>query len=215
MRIFFAVILIFIGFSSACVVFDFGDEEIETSQRIMMFFMGCAFLAGGSSMLGVPIYNRLVDVRNRCDMVLANIDVLIERRYDLLENILQVAKSYAKHENSSLIKIAAHRSRAGSPLSEESGKSFSPQVLAVAEAYPQLQADQTFRELSKEMRDTEDKLADSRTDYNAAVLDFNNQIGALPDVFIAKLMGLQKRMFFQVESKKRAVPKFRKSRKRI
>lgn len=182
----------------------FGDRLTILPVAGVPFLFGCLFLFA-------PVYNRLKDARNQCDMAFSNIDILLERRHDVLDNLIAVSERYASHENSILVDVAAHRSRSGSATLEsrmnDAREQYSPRLLSVAEAYPDLKADQAFNRYSHQLNETENGIADERKAYNQAVLTFNNRISAMPDLIIARLFQFRERAFFQGSAKKLEAPK--------
>ena len=153
----------------------------------------------------VGAYNRLVRLKNVIANSFGQIDVQLKRRYDLIPNLVEAAKKYLQHERETLEAVisARNQARAASdavrsrPANAEAVNSLvaAEQVLggtlgrlfAIAEAYPELKADQTIRELSEELTSTENKVAFSRQAYNDAVLDYNNAQGQFPALLIARL----------------------------
>jgi LemA protein len=155
----------------------------------------------------VGAYNRLVRLRNIIANAFGQIDVQLKRRYDLIPNLVEVAKKYLQHESSTLEAVIAARNQARSAsdavrsrparaegivalaAAEQALSGSLTQLFAVAEAYPELKADQTIRELSEELTSTENKVGFSRQAYNDAVLDYNNAQGQFPALLIARLFG--------------------------
>lgn len=155
----------------------------------------------------VRAYNRLVTLRNRIANAYGQIDVQLKRRHDLVPNLVDVARRYLQHEQDTLQAVIAARGQAqhaaaaarahpldaaalGALASAEQGLMGQlGRLLAVAEDYPELKADQTLRELSEELTSTENRIGFARQAYNDAVLDLNNAVQAFPDVLIARLTG--------------------------
>lgn len=155
----------------------------------------------------VGAYNRLVRLRNTIANAFGQIDVQLKRRYDLIPNLVEVAKKYLQHEQATLEAVIAARNQARSAsdavrsrpakaegivalaAAEQALSGSLTQLFAVAEAYPDLKADQTIRELSEELTSTENKVGFSRQAYNDAVLDYNNAQGQFPALLIARLFG--------------------------
>ena len=153
----------------------------------------------------VGAYNRLVRLKNVIANAFGQIDVQLKRRYDLIPNLVEAAKKYLAHEQATLEAVIAARNQARTasdavrirPASAKAVHALvaAEQVLdgslgrlfAVAEAYPELNADQTIRELSDELTSTENKVAFSRQAYNDAVLDYNNAQGQFPAVLVARI----------------------------
>ncbi|WP_096671337.1 LemA family protein [Polaromonas sp. AET17H-212] len=155
----------------------------------------------------VGAYNRLVRLKNTIANAFGQIDVQFKRRYDLIPNLVEAAKKYLLHERETLEAVIAARNQARSASdAARSHPTRAPEVLALAaaeealsgslgrlfalaEAYPELKADDTIRELSEELTSTENKVAFARQAYNDAVLDYNNAQAQFPALLIARLFG--------------------------
>ncbi len=154
----------------------------------------------------VVLYNGLVQKRNRVDNAWAQIDVQLRRRRDLIPNIVEAVKGYAAHERGTFEAVTEARAAAAgaqSPAAIGAAEGLLEQALgrlfAVAEAYPDLKANQSFLDLQAQLSDTESKIAVSRQVYNDTVLTYNNAIQVLPAVLIAGPLGFKKREFFEIE----------------
>ena len=175
----------------------------------------------------VGAYNRLVRLKNVIANSFGQIDVQLKRRYDLIPNLVEAAKKYLQHERETLEAVISARNQAraasdavrSQPANAEAVNSLvaAEQVLggtlgrlfAIAEAYPELKADQTIRELSEELTGTENKVAFSRQAYNDAVLDFNNAQGQFPALLIARLFSFTPSAMLRAtenEAEREAVP---------
>jgi LemA protein len=151
-------------------------------------------------------YNRLVRLRNEVDTGWANIDVQLQRRADLIPNLVEAVKGYAAHERGVFEEVTRARAalqRAGGPaaaaeadlgLSAALGRLF-----AVAEAYPELQASENFLRLQEDLTDTEDKISAARRYYNATVMHFNTAVQSFPWLLLARPLGFREREFFSAE----------------
>jgi len=152
-------------------------------------------------------YNRLVRLRNQADGSWAQIDVQLKRRYDLIPNLVETVKGYAAHERGTLESVVAargnainaaqtpgvaDRAEAENVLTQALGRLF-----ALAEAYPDLKANQNFAALQAELANTEDKIAYARQFYNSAVQSYNTATQTLPTNVIAGLGGFKTRDFFE------------------
>lgn len=153
----------------------------------------------------VGAYNRLVRLRNTIANAFGQIDVQLKRRYDLIPNLVEAAKKYLSHERETLEAVITARNQAKSAgdavrsrpanalalttlaVAEQALSSSLSQLFALNEAYPELKADETIRELSEELTSTENKVAFARQAFNDAVLDYNDAQGQFPAVLIAKL----------------------------
>ena len=154
----------------------------------------------------VVMYNGLVRLRNRIDNAWSQIDVQLQRRHDLIPNLVETVKGYAAHERETFQNVTEARAaaqRAQTPADAGQAEGLLSQALgrliAVAEAYPELQADENFRQLQTELAETENRIAVSRQVYNDTVLTYNNAIQTVPGTFVAGPFGFAGREFFDVE----------------
>ena len=161
----------------------------------------------------VLLYNNLVRLRNRVDNAWAQVDVQLRRRYDLIPNLVETVKGYAAHERGTFEAVTEARTRAqaaGTVQEQAGAENMLSQALgrlfAVAEAYPELQADENFRQLQDELAGTENRIAVSRQVYNDTVLTFNNAIQTFPGVVLAGPFGFAKREFFETDPTQREAP---------
>ena len=165
----------------------------------------------------VLTYNRLVTLRQRVKEAFSDIDVQLKRRHDLIPNLVETVKGYAAHERGVFDEVT--QARAGAIAAGAQGpqqRAAAEDMLtgalrslfAVAEAYPQLQAVQEFKDLSENLRDTEDKIQFARRFYNSQVRDFNTALQTFPTVLLAGAMGFTPSEYFEVEAPSdREVPK--------
>ncbi|KKQ24029.1 MAG: LemA family protein [Candidatus Roizmanbacteria bacterium GW2011_GWC2_37_13] len=158
----------------------------------------------------VAQYNGFVVLKTRIQEALSGIDVQLKRRADLIPNLVETVKGYAKHEKTVFTEVTKARSalmKAGSL--EEKAKANDmltgalKSLFAVAEAYPQLQASENFKDLQRQLEDTEDKVAYSRQFYNANVLDFNAKVQMFPSNMIANIFGFRAFEFFAATEEER------------
>jgi len=154
----------------------------------------------------IAMYNGLIRLRNRVDEAWSDISVQLKRRYDLIPNLVNTVKGYAAHEKEVFEKVTEARTRAmgagtaGDKAQAENMLSGALKSLfAVAEAYPDLKANQNFLELQRELTDTEDKIQASRRFYNGNVRDFNIKIEIFPSNLIAGMLNFTKREFFGID----------------
>ncbi|HEX9977108.1 MAG TPA: LemA family protein [Acidimicrobiia bacterium] len=162
----------------------------------------------------IAIYNRLVRLRNRTDNAWAQVDVQLKRRYDLIPNLVETVKGYAAHERQTFEEVVKARSAAQDAKGvEEQGKAENMltgalrKLFALAEAYPQLQASEGFRQLQAQLAETEDKIGVSRQIYNDTTLTFNNAVQTVPTNIVARLFGFSTRVYFEVADDVRSAPK--------
>ena len=151
------------------------------------------------------MYNRFVRLVNRAKEAWADIDVQLKRRYDLIPNLVNTVKGYATHEASAFENVTKARSAAmGAQSVEEKGKAENmltgalKTIFAIAEAYPDLKANQNFLELQRELSDTENKIQAARRFYNTNVRDLNIGIESFPGNVIAGLFRFSKMEFFEL-----------------
>ena len=167
---------------------------------ILLVIVGLAVVAG---LWGVGIYNGLVTARNAFKNAFAQIDVQLQRRFDLIPNLVETAKGYMSHERETLEAVVAARSAAQSGLSAAKANPGDPaamaqlaaaqsqlnaglgRLLAVAEAYPDLKANQNMMQLTEELTTTENKVAFARQAYNDSVMAFNNKREVFPSSLLA------------------------------
>jgi LemA protein len=156
---------------------------------------------------GVGIYNRLVTLKNRFQNAFSQIEVQLQRRYDLIPNLVEIAKKYMAHERETLEAVTAARNQAVGALKAASANPGDPAAMAnlsaaesglggvlgrlmmVSEAYPDLKANQNMAQLTEELTSTENKVAFARQHYNDAVMEYNTYKQTFPPIFFAGLLG--------------------------
>jgi LemA protein len=173
----------------------------------------------------VSIYNRLVSGRNAYKNAFAQIDVQLTRRYDLIPNLVETAKGYMKHERETLEAVIAARNAALNGLKSAAANPGNPgavqqlagaenaltgalgRLFAVAEAYPDLKANQNMMQLSEELTATENKVAFARQAYNDSVMSYNNSREVFPNSIVANTFAFQPAQLLEIEApEKRAAP---------
>ncbi|MFC1687565.1 LemA family protein [Patescibacteria group bacterium] len=154
----------------------------------------------------ISVFNSLIRLRNQTDEAWSDIDVQLKRRYDLIPNLVETVKGYAKHERELFEKVTQARTAAmGAQTPEDKGKAENmltgtlKSLFAVAENYPELKANQNFAKLQDELSDTENKIQAARRFYNGNVRDFNTKTQVFPNNMIAGMLGFKKYDFFEVE----------------
>lgn len=154
----------------------------------------------------IAVYNRLITLRNRIDNAWAQIDVQLKRRYDLIPNLVETVKGYAAHEKEVFEKVTKARAQAiqaGNVKEQANAENMLTQTLkslfAVAEAYPELKANQNFMMLQEELSGTEGKIAYARQFYNDTVMKFNTKAQSFPSNVIASMFGFKERDYFEIE----------------
>jgi len=178
-------------------------------------------IVGGAVLVGlfaVGIYNGLVTLRNRYKNAFAQIDVQLKRRYDLIPNLVETAKGYLKHESQTLEAVVAARNSAYNAGAKAAANPGDPQAMqalsgaesgltaslgrlfAVAEAYPDLKANQNMMQLSEELTSTENKISFARQAYNDAVMAYNTKREVFPSNIIAGAFNFASADLFQIEN---------------
>jgi LemA protein len=153
------------------------------------------------------IYNGLIKLKNRANEAWSDIDVQLKRRYDLIPNLIETVKGYAKHESETLEKVIQARNKAmnaGGTAEKAKAENALSQTLksifALSESYPDLKANQNFAKLQDELSDTENKIQAARRFYNGNVRDFNIKIEVFPNNIIANKLNFKKKEFFEIEN---------------
>ena len=160
-------------------------------------------------------YNGLVRLRNRIDNAWSQIDVQLKRRHDLIPNLIETVKGYAAHEQGTFEKVVAARNAAISAQGPEQSAQAEnaltgalKSIFALAEAYPDLKANQNFLSLQEELTSTEDRISYARQFYNDSVLKYDNKIETFPSNTIAGMFGFKPREYFKTDDPTdREVPK--------
>lgn len=160
----------------------------------------------------IVMYNSLIRLKNRVDEAWSDIDVQLKRRYDLIPNLIETVKGYAKHESETFEKVTRARTAA---MDVQAGGDAKAQaeaenmlsgalksIFALSENYPDLKANQNFLELQRELSDTENKIQASRRFYNGNVRDFNTKLQVFPTNLIAEMLGFKNREYFEIEDEK-------------
>lgn len=157
----------------------------------------------------IVLYNGLITLRVRVEEAWSDITVQLKRRYDLIPNLIESVKGYAKHEKEVFNQVTEARANAlnaqtqgvqQTAAAENQFEAALKSLFAVSENYPQLRATENFQQLQAELVDTEDKIQAARRFYNAGVRDLNTKIEVFPSNVVAKMMSLKQREFFEVEN---------------
>jgi len=158
-------------------------------------------------------YNEIVRLRNRVDNAWAQIDVQLKRRIDLIPNLVEVTKGYAKHESATLEKVVAARNMAAGAKNVEDSIEANNQLtgalktlFSVTEAYPELKANTNFTQLQNELKETEDKIMYARQFYNDTVTLYNTKIQMYPGNLVAQKYNFTAKPLFEIAESDRAVP---------
>ncbi|NCN52126.1 LemA family protein [archaeon] len=171
-------------------------------------------LVGLLLLIGIFYFNRFVVLSNRIDNSLSQIDVQLKRRADLIPNLIETVKGYAKHEKSIMAEVTKARQamisaknltgkvKANGVLEGALGKLF-----AIAENYPDLKANTNFIELQRELSSTEDRVAYARQNYNDSILTYNNMVQKFPGALFASMFGRKVKEYIQIAPSEKVVPK--------
>jgi LemA protein len=159
----------------------------------------------------IYVFNSLITLRTRADNAWADIDVQLKRRHDLVPNLVEVVKGYAIHERGTFEKVATARAAAmQAATTDQRGQTETDlvaglrSVFALAEAYPQLKANEEFLDLQKNLARIEDTLQSARRYYNAVVRDLSIKMQTFPNNLVAPLFGVTPRDYFQLENREEA-----------
>lgn len=151
--------------------------------------------------------NSFVSIKNQVEEAFSTMDVYLKKRYDLIPNLVETVKGYATHESETFTKVTAARTAAMNSTSidekianENALSGTLKSLFAVAEAYPQLQANTNFLDLQQQLKMLEDEIANSRKYYNAVVRTMNTKVESFPSNLIASMFGFKKQPFFEVGS---------------
>lgn len=159
-------------------------------------------------------YNRFVILGNRIDNSLSQIDVQLKKRADLVPNLVSTVKGYAKHEKGIMEDVTKARKAFMSATTMEQKvrkgaelQSALKTILAIAENYPQLKANENFLQLQQEIAAIEDRIAYARQHYNDSILGYNNSCKTFPGVLFASIYGKAPKKYLEIPQEERAVPK--------
>ena len=144
--------------------------------------------------------NKLIKLNNKVKEAFATMDVYLKKRWDLIPNLVETVKGYAKHESETL--ESSEKLSSNEEISSSLTKLF-----ALAESYPDLKANKNFLDLSKQLTAVEDEIAHSRKYYNGSVRQYNNQIEMIPSNIVASMFGFKKFEYFKADEKEKETPK--------
>lgn len=184
-------------------------HPLETAFVTTWIILG---IAAFILLFGIVIYNRLVSLRQVTNQAWSDVDVQLKQRYDLIPNLVETVKGYAKHERETLDAVIAARNAAMAAsgpsqqaVAENALTGALRQLFALSEAYPDLKANTNFLQLQTELADIENKIAAARRFFNNAVQEYNAATEQFPAVLFARSLGFSPRTFFEVEEAERAV----------
>lgn len=169
----------------------------------MSWWIVLLIVVGALVLAYVVIYNGLVRHRNRVENAWGQVEVQLQRRYDLIPNLVETVKGYAAHERETFENVTQARAGAQTaqgPAEQGQAENFLTQALrqlfAVAEDYPELRASENFASLQEDLEETENRIAVSRQIYNDTVLSYNNKVQQIPTNIVASIAGFDAREFF-------------------
>ena len=156
------------------------------------------------------LYNSFVKLNNKVKEAFSTMDVYLKKRWDLIPNIVETVKGYAKHEKDTLKEVVELRNSAYDKMSDDEKIKTNEQlssgiskIMALAEAYPELKANENFLQLSSDLTSVEDEIAQSRKYYNAVVRDYNNKVEMIPSNIVAKVLGYKSKLMFTTSEEER------------
>jgi LemA protein len=175
-------------------------------MAVLMVVLYVVVLAAITAIVyAITVFNSLVRLRNENDRAWSNVDVLLKQRHDELPNLIEACKGYMNYEQETLQKIVEARTASGNAISiadkaHADGMTTAAvsKLFAVAEAYPELQANQTFLQLQGRISELEERIADRREFYNSDVALYNTRIASFPEMLLANLMAMKTRDYFKV-----------------
>jgi LemA protein len=174
-------------------------------MTLFLILLGIVVIFGGTF---VALYNRFIRLRTRAEEALADIEVQLKRRYDLIPNVIETVKGYAGHERATLESVTEARTKAmstGSASIEEHAQAENmlagtlKTLFALSESYPDLKANANFLDLQRELADTENKIQSARRFYNTNVRDLNISVETFPSNIIAGMFSFTKKDFFDLD----------------
>ena len=184
-------------------------STLSTGAVLLIVFGGLFFFALIIVVWVIGVYNSLVSLRNMVKNAWAQIDVQLKRRHDLIPNLVETVKGYAKHESGTLEAVIAARNQAVKATSIEDSIKAEQQLggalgrlMVVMEAYPDLKANSNFLSLQEELTSTENKIGFSRQFYNDEVMKYNTRLESFPANLVAGPFGFKPATFFEVANEK-------------
>ena len=155
-------------------------------------------------------YNGFVKIKNRVEEAFSTMDVYLKKRWDLIPNIVETVKGYAKHEKSTLSEVIKLRNSAYDDMSSDEKIKANQQlskgitkIMALAEQYPDLKANENFKDLSAQLTKIEDEIANSRKYYNGTVREFNDKVQMFPSNVVAMIFGYKAKEMFEANEEER------------
>lgn len=167
-------------------------------------------ILGAVALIFIGIYNSLVVKRNQVDNAMAGIDVQLKKRYDLIPNLVETVKGYAKHEEEVLTRVVELRNTPYNQMTAEQKNELDNNMQKLIsglrvniEQYPDLKASANFIQLQRSLNETEEQLSASRRSFNASVMSYNNAVQSFPTNIVAGMFGFSQRTFFEARAEER------------
>lgn len=158
----------------------------------------------------ITLYNNLVRLNNRVKEAFSTMDVYLKKRWDLVPNMVEVVKSYAKHEKNTLKEIVELRNGNYDKMSDDEKIKMNQEmsknidkIMVLAESYPNLKSSENFKNLSDQLTKIEDDIANSRKYYNGVVRLYNNKVEIIPNSIFAKLFGYKSKLMYETSENER------------
>ena len=184
---------------------------MNTSTIVIVIIVGILLLL---VFYAIGVYNKLVNARNKVDNQFSQIDIQLKRRADLIPNLVETVKGYAKHEKDTFKEVIDARNKAVSASSvndkieaENELTGALNKLFALTEAYPELKANDNFLSLQNDLKDSEDKITYARQFYNDSAMNFNNLVEMFPTNIFANMFKFKRYDFFEASEKEKEVPK--------
>lgn len=158
----------------------------------------------------ISTYNNLIGLRNKVHDQFSQIDIQLKKRFDLIPNLVETVKGYAKHEKETLESVIQARNTYMSANTDnekiEASNNLTSgisKIFALSESYPELKANTNFMDLQNQLKEVEEKISYARQFYNDSVLKYNNKVEMIPSNIVASIFGFKKASFFEIEEKER------------
>ena len=184
---------------------------MNTSTIVLIVIAGLLVLL---AFYVIGVYNKLVNARNKVDNQFSQVDIQLKRRADLIPNLVETVKGYAKHEEGTLTAVIEARNKAVSATTINDKVEANNQLtgalnklFALSESYPELKANENFLSLQNDLKDTEDKITYARQFYNDSAMGFNNLVEMFPSNIVANMFKFKKFEYFQIDEKEKETPK--------
>ena len=184
---------------------------MDISVIIIVIIVGLLLLG---IFYAIGTYNKLVNARNKVDNQFSQIDIQLKRRSDLIPNLVETVKGYAKHEEGTFTAVVEARNKAVSAngindkiAAENELTGALNKLFALTEAYPELKANENFLSLQNDLKDTEDKITYARQFYNDSAMSFNNLVEMFPSNIVASMFKFAKYKYFEANEEDKNTPK--------